>query len=315
MVEIQTRPSAKVLLATESVPLYELHQGFAKTEYGQRLKRSVRYERFKPAHLPNAEWQRLLGVDVNNYDHMGLSTQLTQHFLQRCRKDSFYQEKDATTGELKREPQFSTEEEELLLLTAQTHDLVEGMEGFSDISFDQKTDKDESDELAKMTELMQGAAALFTDQVQDQAVLTQKLLAVPQILEDRTSKLGQAFNAIERLGYMRTGYRAWQVSHRVADPDTRNSLQWVMSNVLANQTEMMLAYAAKYQPVREFLQERKQGITEAFDRMPPWIAARDEEKFLRAKGRWHRESCYKSNGIFQGEDTKGEIEEIVYASD
>lgn len=315
MIETSSRLSSSVRLVTDTIPLYQVHQEFARTEYGQRLRGNVRYDRFKPSHLLNQEWERLLGIDVNNYDHMGLSTQFTQQFLQLCRKDPFYAQ---------REPQFSEAEEELLLLTAQTHDLVEGMDGFTDISYDQKTDQDESDELAKMTEVMQGAAALFTDQATDQAVLTQKLLAVPEILGDKTGRLGQAFNAIERLGYLRTGYRAWQVSQRIADPITRDSLRWITANVLANQTDMLLAYDAKYYPVKEFLRERHTGITEAFDSMPDSVFLHYGEEqqsqrdtFMHAKTRWHQASCYENNGIFPKQEKVVEderVEEEVYVA-
>lgn len=304
-------PSPSLQLANGEITLHEIHQRFAQTEFGQRLQRSVRFERFKPDHVSNDAWQRLLGLDVNNYDHMHITEQLAQHFLQNCRKDPFFQGK---------EPQFTEDDEKYISLTARTHDDIEGFAGFRDISFDLKTAQDEKDELATMTVFMQQAPVLLSDDPEDQAVLRQHLLKVPEILGDKTGVLGQAFNAIERLGYMRTGIRAWQVSQHIPDDVTAAHLQWLASNVLGNQTDTLVTYAAKFYGVKEFLRERNQGITEAFDTMPSSVflyygdsqqAQRD--KFMNAKNRWHRESCHKGNGIFPEEEKKVKAEEVVYA--
>jgi hypothetical protein len=306
-------PSPPIQLANGEITLHEMHNRFAQTEFGQRLQQNVRFERFKPAHVSNEEWQRLLGMDVNNYDHMKMTTQVVQHFLQSCREDPFYRERGKA--------QFTAEDESKILVTGQLHDLIEGMEGFRDISFDLKTTKDEDDELGKMTEFIPSAAAYLCDDPEDQAVLTQKLLAVPEILRDRTSVCGQAFNAIERLGYMRTGYRAWQVGQRISDEVTASHLQWITSNVLANQTETVLAYAAKYHAVKVFLRERNHGISEAFTTMPASVFSlygKDEQvqkdKFMEAKARWNRALCYRGNGISPEQNRTGAVDaqEVVY---
>lgn len=220
----------------------ELYADFAATDHGRRLAENLRFDRFRPDHVSGAEWQRLLGRDVNNLTHLQVTYQLTRGFFRRL--DSLR----APAPHL----QFDYEERRQLLFTALVHDWAEAVVG--DISYDQKTSDDEDLEwqiLGEMTRDLGPAAGAKT----------------LEILQDTDSKLGAAFNVIERLGYFRTADRAWRTADALVDTALATNLRWLTQNVLANQGSALCASASEYPPVAEVLAERQATLSDAYGRI------------------------------------------------
>lgn len=236
----------KIITEKTSFSFREIHQIFAESEYGSILSQEVRYERYKPQGVDNNKWEELLGVDVNNLKHLRLTYGLTRRFLYYCANpSSVWQE------EVPEIACFTPKEAEALLLTAITHDWAEAIVG--DKMFDLKTEADEQEE------------------ARVQQLLTVQLLGGlenNEIIQNRNSKLNQAFNAIERLSYLRTGLRAWSKSKDKIDKNIIRGLWWLTNNVLFNQIEKLIEYSQTYPPVRIYLVNMQQTISEAFKEMP-----------------------------------------------
>jgi hypothetical protein len=219
-----------------------IHECFEETEYGRTLAARVRYERYKPAEVANERWIQLLGADVNNLTHMPLTYGLAQDFIRTADRDQSYPLDDS--------------EKELLQVAALTHDWAEAIVG--DITFGDKTDEDERAEAAAFDAYLSG---FYTGK---EAELIQK--AREEIIFDHSgdTKLGRVFNAIERVGYMRTALRAH--AHLVTDDaqDCENGLTWLVADVLSQQPIPLIEHAKTLPPVRQYLQNQGDIITEAF---------------------------------------------------
>lgn len=230
----------------------DLHRMFSETPYGQKLEGGTRFGLFQPKDVPNEEWERLLGADVNNLRHLPLSYGLTRRFIQHCQEPSAVWREPVPAA-----AQFSTEEAHILELTAVIHDWAEAVVG--DKMFHLKTEADEDEESAAfkklLTDLLSG----------EQADLAQRLgQIVAEVVEDRSTKLGRAFNAIERVGYLRTGLRAWDLHKHTENYELKTHLAWLAYNVTANQTVALVEYAQTYPAVSEFLDENRRRLTDLF---------------------------------------------------
>lgn len=221
-----------------------IHTAFAQTEHGQRLASRVRYEKYKPAEVGNEQWVALLGADVNNLTHLTLTYGLTRSLIARL-------------GES--DPGMLTPEEEQTLQTAALiHDWAEAIVG--DISFGDKTAEDEAEERRQLI----GNLNTFFPGGSDEAVpyLT---AAIQEVIFAPETKLGRLFNAIERVGYVRTALRAAQHAAEGAAPECREGFRWIVADVLSNQPAKLMEYAVELVPVRDFLLNQRQAITTAFD--------------------------------------------------
>ena len=61
----------------------KIHQMFARTNYGYILKHRIRWSLFKPTEYSDSEWEKVLGPDANNLDHLLIAYRLTKNFLQK----------------------------------------------------------------------------------------------------------------------------------------------------------------------------------------------------------------------------------------
>lgn len=231
--------------------LIEIHEKFEKTDFGKTLAGRVRYERYKPANVSNERWVELLGADVNNLTHLTLTYGLAQDFIRAA--DTL-------------QPNFLTsEDEQLLQVAALIHDWAESIVG--DVSFGDKTDSDELEEQAAF----EANLASFYDG--DMTLINK---ARTEVVFDHTgkSKLGQVFNAIERVGYLRTALRAGDhiVSGNARDCD--DGLRWLVADVLSQQPEPLTAYAETLQPVKQYLARQHDQISLMFE-----IIAKSDDVF------------------------------------
>ncbi len=262
------------------IKFLDIHRAFAETPMGKALDTKPRYDRYKPESIPPPEWERLLGRDVNNLKHMPLTFELAQSFVKNMTTTD-----TPTDGS---DVRFSASEIQIILLTAIVHDWAEADPSLGDISYDLKLDEHEKKEsqilILMLRNQLGGILSLET------------LDTVHKTATDKTGKLGEAFNAIERIGYLKTALKAWQEQevdnpYRSTDSD---SLAWLCSNVLANQIPALLKLLPRYEGVRRALDASSPIINRAFENITDSIfnhypeADREAQrkKYLDAKKAW-----------------------------
>lgn len=229
-------------MSHETQPRFmEIHEEFAKTTFGHTLAGRVRYERYKPHDVSNERWIDLLGADVNNLTHMPLTYGLARNFIR-------------VTDEL--QPGYLSDEEgRLLQVAALIHDWAESIVG--DISFGDKTSGDEVAEQAafeaNMSRFYHGDLTLVNK-------------ARTEIVFDHTgkSKLGRIFNAVERVGYMRTALRAAEHIAAGDASDCDSGLRWLVADVLTQQPRALIRHAETLQPIWQYLGNQQTTITNMF---------------------------------------------------
>jgi hypothetical protein len=184
----------------------------------------------------------LLGADVNNLTHLTLTYGLTQDFIRVAEK--------LQPGYL------DDEDEELLQIAALIHDWAEAIVG--DISFGDKTATNEVEEQAAF------AAHLAEFYTGDATELINK--ARTEIVFDHAgeNKLSRVFNAIERVGYLRTALRASGHVANGAAPDCEDGLRWLVADVLSQQPAALIHHAETLLPVEQYLQNQSEVISGAF---------------------------------------------------
>lgn len=272
----------------------ELHRKFAGSHHGVHLGQQIRFGRYKPETISNAEWsQAPLGADVNNLSHMPLTKGLARAYLKNQDKQKALNRTDS----------------QMLLLAAIAHDWAEAIS--DDKMFDQKTVSEDDQEASIMLFLLKRTlgAKLTKDQ----------LMEVYSIVKDRQSRLGEVFNAIERVGYLRTGLNAWEAGRKPAgqvkrgvtgkeEEQLRRAFQWLASNVAGNQVKALLAHAEKHHPIAVYMGNSRGRIEELFKEMPAAIFdnyptkdidGKNEQliqfqKFLEAKTAWDKSSFAKT---------------------
>lgn len=225
----------------------DLHRLFANTVYGQALAPRVRFGRYRPEGVSEEEWQTALGADVNNLEHMRLTYGLTRQFIK-------YQN-------MYGEDVLNREDQEDLLLAAISHDWGEAVVG--DVMFDLKTQKIETDESSAIRNIIH---EMFGNGGDELPARVEQVIC--EVVENRDTRLGQMFRVIERLGYLRTGLNAFELSREVEDPEFKTGLEWASSNVLLNQIPSLVKVADQYPAVYLFLSEHSDLITDAFAQIP-----------------------------------------------
>jgi len=155
----------------------ELHEIFSASEYGKKLESQTRFSDFQPATISNDTWVGILGDDVNKLHHMPHTFRIAARF--------------AIAQEM------NPADMNTLLVTAMTHDWGKAIIG--DIALPQKTKADEHlEEIAfrKIADTLLGAQG---EQLSD---------TVWSVLNYENEQLGDAFSAIENIGYSTTALRA-----------------------------------------------------------------------------------------------------------
>ena len=125
-----------------------------------------------------------------------------------------------------------------------------------DVNYNRKTKEDEKKELEALADGLKDSFGVETTN------------QIKEILENTTTKLGQAFNVIEYVGYLRTGLKAWNKSKKISDLKLAENLVWLSNNVLSNTIPKLIKYSEIYPPVKSFLKSKKNIISEGFTNMP-----------------------------------------------
>lgn len=212
----------------------EIHERFSATSYGQTLAKNIRYRFFKPPEVSNSEWEDLLGPDVNNLEHHWVVYRTMRAFLRRSEG-------------------FSWEDQEILLLTGETHDWAEAI--MTDIPYGQKTNGEEDLELRLIPQI---AEECFGDVLRQpiRQTIEQVLQWKPNLRKTGEGpKLSHAFEAVEQMGFLGTAGRAWKEAQRrkgISD-FLRGNMQWLGIEVHAGHSPILLRYAEMYPAVRRYL--------------------------------------------------------------
>jgi len=221
----------------------ELHHAFAATEHGQKLASQVRYDRYKPEDVSNERWVELLGADVNNLTHMPLTYGLTQDMIRQL--------------DLSHPGLLNDGEKDELRVAALIHDWAEALVG--DITYSDKTSSDEEEERLQFGSLL---SAFEGENAADMSHLIAN--AADKIVFDPNSKLGQIFNTVERVGYVRTAIRASKHVRSGDAADCEEGLKWLVADVFGNHIEVLLERLGNYMPVYNYLSNQVDDIKKAF---------------------------------------------------
>lgn len=266
----------------------ELHHRFIESEIDYDQKDIIRFERFKPDHITNEQWVQLLGADTDVLKHMPVTYGLTRSFLRECR----------TVDTRSDETEFTEEQEEVLLLAAITNNWGESRTG--NIAYDKKTTEIESEEKDEFRKI-------FADICGEEIDVKIRML-VERTVFDKYSRLGQAFNAIERSGYLRTALRAYKEAQSTDDEILAGHLQWLCANVLSNQIMMLVEYSKTYPPIRKFLTEQHALISEAFESLDIELFSKHgQNESIRSELFWQNKRSWYEFNRYEAQDLKHEI--------
>jgi hypothetical protein len=239
----------------EQLDFLAVHESFAATEHGQALAENVRYAHFQPDEISNERWVELLGPDVNNLTHLQDTYRLSCRFIEH-------------TARL--QPGFLDEHEAAVIkATAISHDWSEAIPHIGDINYTLKTEEDEAEEEQAFVDNL----AEFFDAGSFPAEMNKLVReALQTVIFDKNSRLGGAFNAIERIGYLRTALRANEHVVEESATDCHEALRWLVADVLANHhTSHLIAASSRWHAVHHFLDFQREAISRAFDMSEPGI--------------------------------------------
>ena len=257
--------------------------GLGSSWYDQRnfaegeIIRDVRYEQYLPEGVSFNEWVNLLGVDVESLEHAHLTHMLARSFLHHCVQPPL-----SWKGKIAKSAHFSRQEQEIILLATIVHDWGEMLVG--DKPYPSKTSADELEEADAQRRIIRDR---FSER--QSPIFWKKLNQAFEIANNCDSKLGRAFNAIEKLGYLRTGIVAWRRS-RQTEIEKRVELsaylQWLATEVLTNHLPKLLEYAGIYPPVSGYLTDMRPLISDIFEKAPDSIFEKypeEERDFKKAR--------------------------------
>jgi hypothetical protein len=252
----------------------QIYENYKQSPAGQILSQRTRWNRFRPENISNETWIQTLSLDADNLRHCLVIYGITDWFISQQNNSDM-------------PIKFFGKEKNLLLLTALSHDIPEGMTAKGDISLEYKTDQDEQEELALIKKAVIGVLDESCDRHQ---IATE----VKNCLEDKTSKLGHAFSAIENIGYIRTALIAWKNNDR-SNPILAANLKLITNNVLINSIPKLTEFSKIYFPIKKYLQDRSNIITKAFNMETSYFDAYGPDtkdiyyqKFLSTKPIWEK---------------------------
>lgn len=222
----------------------DAHRLFSASEYGKSLAGKPRWDMQRPEHISPEVWSHILGKDADNLEHMVITHNITEHFLKRD---------DGSLG-------IGDDERNILRIAAICHDWGESYNPSTgkggDISFELKTPDDIKEEVETFNDVF--------DHIFGETDVKTRFLIEATIFK-KDSKLGMIFDAIERIGYLRTAIIAYEASKKTDDVILKGNLEWLSAGTLSNQILSLMEYAADYTPVREYLEAIAPSINEMFD--------------------------------------------------
>ena len=261
----------------------DIHTRFRESVYGRTLEGKPRWDMYRPSHVSAEAWIGLLGPDADNLHHMELTYRITDLIIRR--DENSIGETDKNTLDI------TPEEGVLLRLAAIMHDWGESYDPETgiggDINYGLKTPIDTQNERAVFDRV-------FDEVIGDEDVKLRYIVA-GIIFDKKDNKLGQIFDGIEKVGYLRTAMIAFQKSKALADAETVSHMRWLTADVLARQMIPLMKYAADFRPIRSYLKAISPLIDEAFREIDPKIFAEHgqpqndmRERYNQAQTVWER---------------------------
>lgn len=221
----------------------------------KQFESSLRYERFMVEETFE-DWYCLLGKDVLFLSHPHFTAKIAKEFI------NFHNQIGLSL----------TNEEQVLLVTASyIHDWGElkiGNLSIGDITFEKHNENHKKIEVSIFKRVIN---CLPKDKTKD---LIHK--AYQKIVMTKNSKLGEIFNVVERIGYLKTGLRAYQ---GIKGKRIKN---WcgLVGNVLSNQIIVLIDYAKKYPYIKNFLNQNQKIINKIFKEILKTKVPLDKENQL-----------------------------------
>ena len=235
----------------------QLHRIFSESEYGKTLDNAVRFADFKPVDIDNQTWADVLGDDVNNLRHMPHTHRLVARFAVK--------------------QSLSEDTTNVLRAVAMTHDWGEAIDG--DIPLPLKTKEDEVSEQESYRFIAEDLLGKYEGEELSDMVW--------KVLGKENEELGDAFRAVEYIGYnttaMRAGYMGRLIAARLVHvPFDRPTTEHLAGGLIGFESSLqsqsfatLAHYVKKYSGISEILHE---GVPHKEN--DEIFAARDE---LRAK--------------------------------
>jgi rfaE bifunctional protein nucleotidyltransferase chain/domain len=249
---------------------------FSNSEFGQSLAGAPRWDMQRPSHITPEQWIHLLGRDADNLQHMKLSYDITNLFIH-------YDD-----GSLN----LSEEEKDLLRLAAITHDWGESYNDETktggDVNYELKTDTQAFEELVTYRKV-------FSEILSSQDVKTKYI--IESTIFKRDSKLGLIFNAVERLGYIRTAMIAFEKSKGIDDDILKSHLQWLTAGTLSNQIISLMEYSADYTPVKKYLEFISPSIDEAYQTIDATIFPNHDQPQIEKQNLYNQSKVAWKHGF------------------
>ena len=270
---------------------HEVDALFRKTAYAEHLKEHPRWSRFQPADVDTETWRHVLHADSDGLDHARLMINLTHTFLAHDSDNSV---------------NLDDEETELLYLAtaAQNWGKSEG----TDISYEFITAND-------INQRRQTLHRIFDELMPELDV--KRRYIIEKTIYDRTTRLGEVFDAVRRLNCLRTALIAYDRYEKVPDAPENQHLGALAISVLSNQLTHLVTYAEKYTPVSQALAEANDAIGRIFEdrsiRSHEFVAPQQTaEAIERAEMIWNRSHGERS--VVSG-DRKRPKENTLLSSD
>lgn len=205
-------------------------------EHKEELESKVRYARYIDGES-NEEWKELLGPDVSFGGHPHVTVEIAEKFANY-------------------DNNINQQEKEQLMVAALIHDMgeltVDG-DGVGDISYDQKDERHFGAEGSVFEKVI--------TQIENKEIREYLRDVYKNIARDDTTLLGKAFNAIERVGYIRTGIRAYQG----VNGKRISNWQGLTGNVFKNHIIPSIEHSANFHFVAHFLKTEESIITKILD--------------------------------------------------
>ena len=208
------------------------------SRYEEELSSVIRYARYMAGET-TSEWEKLLGPTVALKTHGGVTARIVEEFINYD---------DGRGLELSRE------EGMLMIITGHVHDWGEVIidhQGVGDVSYDQKDDGDVEIERLMFQILLETIDSEPSRELINRAY---------EISIDKELRLGRIFNAVERVGFMRTTLRAYEG----IEGQRINNWKGLVGNTLSNQIKVLCKYANDYPYVLYLLEENTSAISVMF---------------------------------------------------
>lgn len=238
------------------VPLIQIRYRYAESKYGDILNNQLRWgPAIRDGTTPDL-WRKTFGADVNNLLHLDLTFGLLKTVLRRFKS-----------------VELTLEDLEILLLTAQTHDWAEAVTG--DKCFIYKNESDEREEIDILRALLEE----FLPEDRNSSV--PKIPQVISTLTHQDTLRYKIFNIAEKIGYLRTCKRAYQVKDRFPE-EQKAALHAMACQPFITNAPKVIDYSRQFPELSEFVLHPKvlpvwEAILADCDRI-------DFEKFFPTKG-------------------------------